>query len=215
MRRWTVVVAVAVLALIAGVRVVPWLTTKQDVELSTPTSPPFNTGLTWLDLDPGHVLCVNPIDLSPNYHAAHLLVRGSGRLTLTIEAPGYSSTSHSAAQEGVVVVPVRMPQRRSTGVACMRNDGSQPFQLEGNVESRTQSLPTALLDGKPIKDDVPISFWRGKRESRAAALLDGIPRIAVFKPVGAWFFWTLLVLVLVAVPAAVIAALALGLRESP
>src|SRR5919204_4512401 len=212
MRRTSILVAMAVFALVAGVKFVPWLTTKQDVELSSPTSPPLMTGLTWVTLSSGHELCVNPVDLAPSYHAAHLLVMGSGRLALTIERPGFSSTSRVAAQSGVVVVPVRLPEGRSTGVACMRNEGPQPLQLEGNVEPRTQSAVTTLLDGQPIKDAVPISFWRGKRESRVAALLDGIPRMAVFKPVGAWFFWTLLVLVIAAVPAAVIAALALGLR---
>jgi|SRR5689334_17704533 hypothetical protein len=215
MRRTVVIVAVAVLALFVGVKFIPWLTTKQDVLLSSPTSPPFGGGLTWIKLDPGHELCVNPVDLAPNYRTAHLLLQGPARLALTITAPGYSSTTHAVTKgEPVVVLPLARLPRSASGVACMRNDGPQPFQVEGNVEGRTQSRPTALLDGKPIKDDVPISFWRGKPESRAAALLDGIPKMAVFKPVGAWFFWLMLPLVLLAVPALVITALALGLRDS-
>src|ERR671934_68152 len=60
------------------------------------------------------------------------------------------------------------------------------------------------------QQDVALSFWRGKRESRLAALLGGIHKMAAFKPVGAWFFWALLVLVAVGVPAAVVAAFVLS-----
>jgi hypothetical protein len=215
MRRAVVIVGVAVLALFAGIKFVPWLTTKQDVLLSSPTSTPLFGGQTEVPLAPGHQLCVKPVELAPSYRTAHLLLSGPGRLALTVSAPGYSSTTRTTSNGGPLIV-VSLPKlpRSADGVVCMRNEGSQPFQVEGNVEDRTQSFPTTLLDGRPIKGDVPISFWRGRTESRAAALLHGIPKMAVFKPVGAWFFWLLLPLVLLAVPALVITALALGLRDS-
>src|SRR6185312_11163267 len=188
MRRTVVIVAAAVLALFAGVKFVPWLTTKQDVLLSSPTSPPLFSGQTEVPLAPGQELCVNPVDLAPGYHTAHLLVSGPARLALTITAPGYSATARASGKGGpVVVVPLPKLARSAQGVACMRNEGSQPFQLEGNVEARSQS--------------------------RAAALLDAIPRMSVFKPLGERFFWLLLALVVLAVPALVITALVSGLRE--
>src|SRR3954447_18799336 len=126
MRRPVVLVAVAVLVLAAGVRFVPWLTTKQDIELSSPRSPPFNIGLTWVDVDPGQELCVNPVDLDSSYRTAHLLLRGPAQLALTITSPGFSSTSRATTQgEPVTVLPVKMPARDATGAACMRNEGSQ------------------------------------------------------------------------------------------
>lgn len=211
-----VLVALAVLAVLAGARFVPWLTSKQDVELSSPTTPPLNTGLTVVTVKPRQVLCVNAVDLGPSYHSAHLLVAGPATLALTLSAPGFSSTSRAVTRADAfpLAIPVRMPRGAVLGQACVRNDGSAPFQLEGNVEPRTQSRPGSTLDGKAIQPQVPISFWRGKRETRIAALIGGIPHMAVFKPVGAWFFWIVLVLVLVAVPAAVITALALGMRET-
>ncbi|HXD56266.1 MAG TPA: hypothetical protein VN606_00025 [Thermoleophilaceae bacterium] len=214
MRRTVVIVAAAVLALFAGVKFVPWLTTKQDVLLSSPTSPPLFSGQTEVPLAPEQELCVNPVDLAPGYHTAHLLVSGPARLALTITAPGYSATARASGKGGpVVVVPLPKLPRSAQGVACMRNEGSQPFQLEGNVEARTQSRPATLLDGRRIQGDVPLSFWRGRSQSRAAALLDAIPRMSVFKPLGERFFWLLLALVVLAVPALVITALVSGLRE--
>lgn len=213
MRRTVVIVAVAVLALVVGLKFIPWLTTKQDILLSSPTSPPLFGGQTEVPLAPGHQVCVTPVDLAPNYHSAHFMVNGPAQLDLTISAPGYSSTTPATSTGGqVVAVPLPRLPRSANGTACIRNAGARPFSVAGNVEPRTQSFPSTVLDGKAIPGDVPFSFWHGKRESRAAALLDAIPRMAVFKPLGSRFFWLLLPLVLLAVPALVIAALVLGLR---
>jgi hypothetical protein len=217
MRRAVVLVALAVLAVFAGAKFVPWLLTKQDVELSSPTSPALFAGLTEVPLAPGHELCVVGVDLAPSYRSAHLLATGPGRLALTLSASGYSSTARAVAAAGPVAValPVKPPPRDAIGNACLRNEGSAPLPVQGNVEVRTASRPVSTLDGRRIAPDVPLSFWRGKRETRLAALLNGIPKMAVFKPVGAWLFWVLLALVLIAVPAAVIAALAMGMRSAP
>jgi hypothetical protein len=215
MRRAVVIVSVAVLALVVGLKFVPWLTTKQDVLLSSPTSTPLFGGQTEVPLAPGHQVCVKPVDLAPNYHSAHFLVNGPAQIALTISAPGYSSTVPATSTGGpVVAVPLRKLPRSADGMACIRNAGARPFSVAGNVEPRTQSFPSTILDGKAIPGDVPFSFWHGRPESRAAALLDAIPRMNIFKPLGERFFWLLLPLVLLAVPALVIAALAVGLRDS-
>jgi hypothetical protein len=217
MRRAVVLVALAVLAVFAGAKLVPWLLAKQDVELSSPTSPALFGGVTEVPVAPGQELCVAGVDLAPSYRSAHLLVTGPGSLALTLTAGGFSSTGHAVAAAGpsVVAVAIEPPPRHAIGNACLRNEGSAPLPVQGNVEVRTASRPVSTLDGKRIAPDVPLSFWRGKRETRLAALLGGIPKMAVFKPVGEWFFWLLVPLVLVAVPALVIAALVMGMRSAP
>jgi hypothetical protein len=213
MRRAALIgVAVAVLAVLAVVRFVPWLTAKQDVELSSPTSSSLMIAPTLVPVQPGHVVCIATVDLAPSYRSAHLLVGKPATLALTLSAPGYSSTTRARTSADAVplALPIHPPPRPTLGRACVRNEGQADFLLFATGEPRTQSRPVTTVDGKPIPQDVALSFWRGKRESRLAALLGGIHKMAAFKPVGAWFFWALLVLVAVGVPAAVVAAFVLS-----
>ena len=98
---------------------------------------------------------------------------------------------------------------------CLRNAGSTKVAVFGNgdLASRTS---TATKDGKPAGADVTMVFERG--ESRSALSL--VPRIferaSLWRAswTGAWTYWLLGALVLLAVPALLALALRSSLRES-
>ncbi|HEY2603961.1 MAG TPA: hypothetical protein VGI67_20555 [Thermoleophilaceae bacterium] len=214
--RIAVALALVLLAVVAVVKWVPWLDTRRDVELSSPTSPPLSIPPSLVTLKPGDRLCIPAIDLGPSYREAHLFVNKPSKFSFTVSAPGYRGTTFGSTpgDETPVALPVKPPPHDAIGTACVRNVGRHRFYLWGTVEPRTQARPVSFLNGKALPQDVALSFWSGKPTTVWEDASGAISRMSVLAPVGTWFFWLLLVLVAIGVPAAVIYALARSLRPS-
>lgn len=94
---------------------------------------------------------------------------------------------------------------------CVRNEGRRRVVLAGGAAA-ARAGSSEYVNGKDAKVDVALVFDRGSSRSALAAVPDMFRHASLFRPgwVGAWTFWVLLVLVLLAVPA----LLARALREA-
>lgn len=86
---------------------------------------------------------------------------------------------------------------------CLRNTGSRPVAVYGNAGAASRSTAATMDDGTELDADLDLVFLRAEAASVASLLPDVFRRAALFRPsgVGAWTYWVLLVLLVVAVPA--------------
>jgi hypothetical protein len=95
---------------------------------------------------------------------------------------------------------------------CIRNKGEEPVFIYG-TENVTSS--GTVTDGKPSGTDLDLRFARAEPRTFAESLPDAFERAALFRPgwVGAWAFWVLLGLLVIAAPLLLAAGLARAARD--
>jgi hypothetical protein len=117
-------------------------------------------------------------------------------------AGGYPYTTEQSVPVGHVAAGQRIS-------VCVTNRGSRRVEIWGN--SGAASLPSSAYIGARLQGtDLTLVFLTDGRRSMLAQLPDVFERASVFRPgwVGAWVYWVLTALALVAVPVLLARALA-------
>jgi hypothetical protein len=216
------VVAAAVFVVVFATLIVPWLTRDRQIISSTPTSLPLAVVN---DLRVGHdsVLCVAGIGLDSDAQGLRFIVHQLGKSTVTpplrvdIQAPGYRSVSTLAsgyAFDDAVLVPIKAPAGELDGVkVCLRNEGHS-VALLATAQRGERSNAIVTLDGRASFAQPWLTFVERRPASILARHGEILDRVATFRPFPAvpLLLGLLGLLVLLGVPAAVVAALALAGR---
>jgi hypothetical protein len=167
---------------------------------------------------PGHEACQRDIDVEEPFDSVTILPaayfkpvprlelrvvdRASGRRI----AAGLLPLGHPENRPTTIRLDTGVPKRRRVDV-CFRNAGAWKVALfSGPATDNEPSFGT--LDGHFIASDILIDFVRSKPRSTLSLIPDIFRRAALFHPawVGAWTFWLLAAVLLVAVPAALVCA---------
>lgn len=169
-------------------------------------------------LKPGRTACQGPIDTSAPFTAVQArlgtLSRPGPAVDVVVNdfttgrsltgghlAPGYGDHSVRRVQTGAVAEGRRID-------VCVRNAGNHRVAIYGGAWAADQS--SELRHGKEtLKDDMSLVFLREKRVSLLSLVPTIFARAALWHPgwVGAWTFWALVALLLVAVPVSLVQAL--------
>ena len=146
-----------------------------------------------------------PVEVSVRDAASHRVL-STGKL-----AGGYPDIEKAPEQS----IPVTRITPRSAIDVCVRNAGTGKVAVYGTT-GLAHRTSTAIVDGKPQPSiDLAVRLERGPKRSLLARLPDAFGHAATFKPswVGAWTFWVLAALVLLAVPLLLARALSGALRD--
>lgn len=211
----------ALLAVVAVALVALLLTAaRHEHEVAVPLGvPSFGVAAR---IEPGHVACQGPIDLTSHVQGVTLPVATDGqpgpRLALAVRslpgrsvlaqaevAPGYADGSEQRAMFATV-------REGQTVEVCVRNQGGTPAFVYGHEEALTTSA--ASVDGRILTADMNIDLLRAPPRSTLELVPVMFERAAVFRPgwVGAWTFWLLAVALIVLVPFLLARALAAAER---
>jgi hypothetical protein len=159
------------------------------------------------DLPPGESACSMAIDVPADFSRVRLSTASFGRpgppLTVTAGAArgtvagGYPDNSAVEAR----LETVREGERVEV---CVANDGDHRVALLGSPPD----TPPYDLANPGLGPAIGIVFLRDKPSSMAALVPEAFERASLFRPgwVGAWTFWILLGLVVVALPGLLAAA---------
>ena len=172
---------------------------------------------------PGEEACQQRIRVTQRFGQVRFRVGTAGRpgprLVVTIrDVTGSSIRSGRLAagypdnSEPVVFVGAVPPGRRIA--VCIRNTGDRAVALIG---SSGDLVPGTKLyfAGRPGTGDLTLSFYSAHRPSAIEDVPEIFRRASLFRPavVGAWTFWALAALLIVAVPLLLLGALRISLRE--
>jgi hypothetical protein len=173
------------------------------------------------ELQPGAEACQTPIVVPPGGAFDRVVVKlgtyGQPGPATTVEirdaashrplstgklAPGYADITRAPTHS---VRVDEVPAGRRIEV-CVANHGDRRVAVYGNADAAARTS-SATLDGKPTGTDLTLDFRRSSR-SVASMLGDIAGRASLFKAgwTGAWTFWLLGLLVLVAVPVLLVQA---------
>lgn len=178
-------------------------------------------GLVAVVLDPGQSACQTPVVVPDRsaFDGVEVQLGTFGR-----PGPAMAVDVRDAATQRVVArgtLPAGYPDvaRQRTHVVrvgqvaagrrvavCLTNRGARKVAIYGNGDAASRTS-TALHDGRPTGVDLALVFHRSPR-SVLAVLGDAAARASLFKFgwMGAWTFWLLGLLVLLAVPALLVRA---------
>ena len=188
----------------------------------------------------GDVACQGPVGLNERtraltFNPATVLPSGPA-ITVFVREPGTTRTLASgrlaAGFDPAEPQTVRLSPPAPAGAivdVCFRDEGPGTVQLFGdtprgdtrlNGPSAHPTLQTsaASLNGTPMPDaDIAIVFPRAKPASPLALVPEMFRRAALFRPgwVGAWTYWLLAALAILAAPLLLWRALAKALAEEP
>lgn len=208
-----VAVAVAVLAL-GAVRGMSWLTERPATISSTPVRVDESAPVT-VHLPPGRKACLWPVTLDRTSQVAQLRFAQppppAATVQLGAQGPSYATRAVASARGGELDVPLGAPRRALVGRVCVSAD--RPIDLLGTGDPRARTRTTMTVDGQPSAQAFSLTFTEAARRTRLARVSQLVDRAAALSPLGPWAFWLALALVLLAVPALVLAALVLALRD--
>jgi hypothetical protein len=164
---------------------------------------------------------MDSVGIEPNSRVAQFQFSpvGPGRasLDLVLTGPGYRSLTHvpHVSPGGNVTIPVNPPPRSLIGRACFVNRGPAPVLLTGTTEPRTVSRPTTTIAGKRELGDITLAFGDGRQRSllRRAGTVFAHASVLTDHLVPVWMIWIVAVLAALGLPAGIVAALYLALRE--
>jgi hypothetical protein len=167
---------------------------------------------------PGHEACQRDIDVEERFDSVTILPaayfkpvprlelrvldRPSGR-TIAI---GVLPVGHLENRATTIRLAPAVPRGRRVDI-CFRNAGAWKVALfSGPATDNEPSFGT--LDGRLLPSDILIDFVRSEPRSTLSLIPDIFRRAALFHPswVGAWTFWILAAVLVLAVPAALVAA---------
>ena len=178
------------------------------------------------ELNPGQRVCQVPIAVPSGAEFDRIVVKlGTfGKPGPELEASVADSTGRvisrgtlrggyaDVAQSGEQAIAVDEVPENSDVDVCLRNRGNVKVAVFGNADAASRTS-TAWKDNEPTGNDLTLVF---ERSPRSVASLFGAmaERASLFKLswAGAWMFWLLGALVLLAVPALLVRAVR-GLEE--
>jgi hypothetical protein len=215
MSRRAALVAGAVAALVVvGVLVVPFATRSRVLPASVPQpSPLLRTAVVVLPAQQS--ACVRRAAMDQHSEQLALRISTRGRrpvpLSLSISGPGYRAAATLPASyrdNDVVAMPLAPPDGPSRVTICLRNDGRSPVDLYATDEARTKTRVVTTVGGRRTRANPVLTFSEREPASLATRMETSAHRVATFRPGGPWLVWLAVALTVVAVPAALVAALA-------
>jgi hypothetical protein len=146
---------------------------------------------------------------------------GSGGAQLRVEASapgGYRATGSAklaplgdgAERTDVALAP---PPAAVSGTVCATVDGAEPITLAGTGDPRALVHTHGMLDGAPQQAAFSLTLLEARERSPLARTGQLADRAAALSPFGPWWFWLLAALLVLALPALVVAALSRALRD--
>jgi hypothetical protein len=217
--RIVVAVLLAVLLLGGATQFLPWLTRSRDALTSTPVRTEV-AGAQMVALRTGQRACLDDVPLEASTRVAQVTIARAapGETRLSLETAGGSYRARTTAripprQTGQLDIRFSPPRRAAIGVLCVRNAGRGTVALAGTDHPWALTRSTMTVDGEPRARAFSLTL----READRRPLLGRVPqladRAAALSAVGPWLLWLLIPLLVVGVPACVIVALRLALRE--
>jgi hypothetical protein len=201
----------------------PYLT-KPAPTISEVPAPSALFAVSEFPVSPGKQACMNSVAITPTSRVAAFLLRparqtpaGGPPVELVLSAPGYRATLHvpGGYPGGSVALPIAPPSRAELGTACFVNRGKRTVLLDGTTEPRTVSRSHVVLDGHATAGDVALTFYESGSHSLLGHLGEMFDHASNLtdRLIPVWLIWLLAVLVAFGVPAGIIAAFYLSLRE--
>lgn len=217
MRDRRIVTVLVALVFAAGASALPVaLTRPREVLVSTPGAAPLEAPAT-LPLARGRDVCVDAVALDPAIRTVRIaIVETHGQLRPPIGASVLDRSGRRLASgvvgggdtgaAGDVDIPVRGRIGEGVGSVCLATDDPAEIELAGSNVLRTRSRSSTRVGGQTLEADLTLSLL-GRPRTLAHRLGEVLRHAATFKPVGAWLIGVLGVLVALAVPLGLVAAL--------
>jgi hypothetical protein len=182
----------------------------------------------------GQAVCQAPISVPPDAAfdavtvGATTQARRGAQLELTVRAADAGDPTRAGAvlARGALVsgvtgenvartVRVGHVDADRTVAVCVTNRSRRPALLYGNVDAAARAS-SAYADGRPTASDLSLEFQRAEPRTLADLLPAMFDRAALFRAqwVGAWTYWLLALLCVVAVPLLLVRALRSAVRDS-
>jgi hypothetical protein len=203
--------ALVLFAVLVPTLIAPYLDESRRTLVEVPQPAPlFSVSL--VELLPHEQGCADEIGLLPGKQVAEMRIGTYGKpaspLLVTLTAPGYREAVPVAptyADNGLLDVPFSGPAKVLEGSFCVANRGRFPVALYASAD-RTKSRSTTTVDGHLWPSNFDLAFYSAKRRSLLDILPAIVRRLRLFHAhVGLGLLWVLLVLMVIGVPAAVIA----------
>jgi hypothetical protein len=221
MSRYAAIGAALAFVVVAAVFGLPYLTGDRTAYSGTPVPLPFSE-ITPIVLGPGERACQDGVAVEPR--SAVVRVRGASQrggvpLHVTLDGQGWraqgTSTSDWGATDVVDTVLDRTPPRSELARLCVENAGDHKARLQGTAEARVLTRTETTVDGRVIKPRLTTILLERDDASIAARAGTILDHIAAFKPpiLGSASVALLLLLTLLAIPAATVYAIWRSLRE--
>lgn len=123
---------------------------------------------------------------------------------------GTASLAAGAGADDGAATDVRLtptPPRALVGTLCITNGGQGALTLVGTDHPRALVRSHPTLDGAPLRQAFSVTLLEAHARSPLARAGELVERAAALSPFGPWLFWLLVPLLLVGLPALVVAAL--------
>jgi hypothetical protein len=177
-----------------------------------------NPGLVAAEVAPGRVVCQTPVSVADTFGAVQFQVgtyhrsgpelevfvrrQGSPRPT----AAGRLAAGYPDVSKPIVAIDPAVSKGTRAEI-CFRNLGDRRVALYGGPEMAKRGS-TARLGSRDLRTDLTLTFM-GDQSTAIATTPEVFERASLFRPVwiGPWAYWLLAGLLLIAVPALLIAAL--------
>jgi hypothetical protein len=155
-------------------------------------------------LTPGHKLCLKGLTLPANANAIGLLLAAKpgapSPVTLTLQAAGRTQVARGEAPAVGFGGRFRFaaPGREVPASACLTT--ARSLVAESGTFSTNSGTGAAFLDGKPVGGMLTVSYLHLPSRRLLSALPAAAHRASLFRAgfVGAWTYWLLAALVLIA-----------------
>ena len=222
-RLWMILPLLAAIVAMAGLmkwRGTDWLGQERAIVSASPSVGPFGPPIRLELKHRGDTLCNKGVTFSPDTQVLRMPTLAVGRpgahVEVTATAPGYRVVRRLSGwpdgQDLGVALPT--PPRSVVGDVCVKlRRRHERIVFIGTQETRTYARPDLVIDGKPSQADVMMTFYQSKPERFADRLPAMLQHISALSWPAAWLLWILVFAVLIGVPAGVLAALWLALRD--
>jgi hypothetical protein len=221
-RALTLFGAAVVAVVLCVTLVLPYLETQHRIATEVPQPYPLvETSL--VELQPRQQGCADEIGLLPGLQVAQMRIGTFGKppapLELRLIAPGYREDvavpAASYHDNGLLEVPFRGPVRPLDGNVCVANHGHVRVALYAAAET-AKSRSTTVVGGRLWPSNFDLAFYATRRENLIEAKGAILRRALLFHAhVGINVLRLLVLLLVVGVPLATVAAVALPARRTP
>ncbi|HEV7772187.1 MAG TPA: hypothetical protein VGO48_02725 [Conexibacter sp.] len=214
-------VFVVVLLLGAATQFLPRLTQRGDVVSSTPVRADL-ASVQPIVLAPGARACLEQVTLDAAARIAQVTIAstagGNAGTRLALETSGAGDRATATAivapgQAGPLDIPFTPPPHGAIGTVCVRNTGAHRVALAGTADPRALTRSTIVIDGARQGQAFSLTLREAGDRSLLNRVSQLVDRTAALSAVGPWLLWLLIPLLLLGVPAGVVAALRIALRD--
>ena len=218
--------AAALLAAVAGAVLVtvllalPFGTKDRVLPAAIPQPTPlFSTPV--VSVPGGKAACMRPATVDEHSEVANIKVgtrrRPAVPIRFTIRGDGYRATAGvpaTYADNDTVPIPVEPPAEPERVRICVANEGERVIDLYA-ADDRTRTRAETFVGGRRVAPN--FDLWFTEREPASFADRAGTiaERIATFRPGGPWLPWLIGILVLAAVPLALVVAIVRAAGADP